>query len=178
MLQALSIRHCAAMVFLGIALYLPLAYADVVRYTDQNGRTHYVSSAEQVPEEYRDQLRDAKPLPRITKIPTRDNTEATSHTGGPIPNFGLPDVGGPKRPKSTKSSSKVEVFVTDWCTYCQALEGDLKSRRIPYKRYNIERDAKGKKLYRELGGAGVPITRVGTTIVRGYDIETIVGLLK
>ena len=73
---------------------------------------------------------------------------------------------------------KVEVFVTSWCPYCAKLEGFLKSHKIDYKRYDVEHDADGGQIFMDLGGEGVPMARVGSTVIRGYDPESLVTALQ
>jgi glutaredoxin len=63
---------------------------------------------------------------------------------------------------------KVQIVVADWCSYCDRLEGFLKKQRIKYRRYNIESSSRARRLHRELGGGGVPITRIGDEVIRGY----------
>ena len=65
---------------------------------------------------------------------------------------------------------KVEIYVTEWCPYCRRLEGFLKANGVAYKRYDIEKDGKdARRRYVELGGGGVPIIKVGSTVMRGLD---------
>lgn len=75
--------------------------------------------------------------------------------------------------------ARVEIFVTSWCPYCKLLEGHLKSSGIPYKKYDIEKDATGRRMHEELGGGGVPVTRVdGRTIIHGFDPAAIQSALR
>ena len=70
----------------------------------------------------------------------------------------------------------VVVFVASWCSYCRALEQDLKRSGVPYARGDIEKDAKAQALYQRFGLAdigGVPVTVVGEQIVPGYQPEQI-----
>ncbi len=75
--------------------------------------------------------------------------------------------------KSSKAAAskteKVEVFVTDWCPYCRSLEAFLKAEKITYVRHDIEKSAKGRMMYEELGGGGIPLTRIGTKVFHGFD---------
>ena len=73
---------------------------------------------------------------------------------------------------------KVELFVTSWCPYCSKLEGFLKSHNIDYKRYDVERDADGGQIFMDLEGEGVPMVRVGSTVIRGYDPEALMTALQ
>jgi glutaredoxin len=70
---------------------------------------------------------------------------------------------------------KVEVFMTSWCGYCRKMIQFLKDKGIPYTAYDIENDSAAAKVYDDMGVRGVPIVRVGTHIVYGYDPEAVLG---
>jgi len=44
---------------------------------------------------------------------------------------------------------------------------------IPYTAYDIEKDSAAAGTYRELGGRGVPVVRVGSHVIRGYSPEAV-----
>lgn len=71
----------------------------------------------------------------------------------------------------------LDVYVAAWCGYCRALENDLRTRRIPFFAHDIEADARARREYDALGGKGLPLTRVGKQVVRGYDLPAILKLL-
>ena len=75
-------------------------------------------------------------------------------------------------------SKTVEIFVTSWCPYCMRLESFLKKNDIDYTRYDVERDAKGARIFTELGGEGVPLSRVGKQVIHGFDPERILAALN
>jgi glutaredoxin len=74
----------------------------------------------------------------------------------------------------------VEVFVTDWCPYCQRLEAFLKENEVVYERKNIEQDAEARAEHQALGGGGIPLTRInGREVIRGFkpkEIARAIGL--
>ena len=73
----------------------------------------------------------------------------------------------------------VEVFVTSWCPYCKKLEEHLRTEKIDYRRYDIESDPDGARIFGSIGGSGVPVTRVyGKYLIPGYDPESIQEALK
>jgi len=73
---------------------------------------------------------------------------------------------------------RVEVFVTDWCPYCQRLEAFLKENKVSYERKNIEQNADARAEHAALGGGGIPVTRIaGDQVVRGYRPDVIAKLL-
>ena len=129
-------------------------YADIIKYTDSRGKTFFVDSMDKVPQEYKSQVENLNDKSTVSRIsPNRKQLYQKSHY----------------EELDTVGSGKLEIFVADWCGYCQALEADLKTAHIPYTRYNIETSKIGQKVYKELGGGGIPISRIGKTIIRGYS---------
>lgn len=161
---------------------LSSANADVVRYTDQAGKTHYVDNPEKVPDEYKNQLETQKPLPKIGKIERgkgydREGEGESSGEGkaeesvqGDAQDS---DAGQQPTKASGKRNQKVEIFVTDWCPYCRQLENFLKKKQVRFTRYDIEKNAKGKKIYEEIGGTTIPVLRIGSKVLEGFDPEEI-----
>lgn len=86
---------------------------------------------------------------------------------------GLPSMSFGQDFDRVSSKEKVTILVTSWCPYCQKLENYLKSKKIRFTRYDIENDTRGKSIHEKLGGGGVPVTLIGSTVVRGFDIEAL-----
>ncbi|MCB0344742.1 MAG: DUF4124 domain-containing protein [Bdellovibrionales bacterium] len=135
------------------------ASAQVFKYKDEEGRTHYVTDADKVPAKYQEQVSSPHDLPKINKVkslsgplPVRTSTEGSYAPDG---------------------SKKVEIFVTSWCPYCTKLEKFLREERIQFTRYDIERNKSGARKYSKLGMQGVPIVRIGSTIIPGYNPNAI-----
>ncbi|MDD2320486.1 MAG: glutaredoxin domain-containing protein [Geobacteraceae bacterium] len=74
----------------------------------------------------------------------------------------------------SQSCSSVEMFVTSWCGYCKMMERVLDKKGIPYTTYDIEKDDTAARTYRKLGGRGVPLVRVGSKVVYGYDPDSVI----
>jgi len=89
------------------------------------------------------------------------------------PKIILADAGSQKA-KSGRSCPAVEIFVTSWCGYCKMMEQVLDKKGIKYTTYDVEKDDNAAKIYRELHGRGVPLVRVGSKVVYGYDPETVI----
>ena len=95
--------------------------------------------------------------------------------------------GGPGAPRTVSAGDAVaavadaptpplvEVFVTDWCPYCQRLEAFLQENEIAYLRKNIERSMEYSLEHARLGlGGGIPVTRIGgETVVSGFQPDLI-----
>jgi mycoredoxin len=78
----------------------------------------------------------------------------------------------------TQSQAKVTLYATDWCGYCKQTRRFLDSKGIPYKEFDIEKSAEGRKAYEALGGRGIPLIDVNGTIIRGFSEEAILAALK
>lgn len=143
------------------------AHADVFKYRDNAGRTHFVDSKEKIPAEYRDQVEGTESLPPISRVKSgRTQLYEKSHYESPA------------------APASVELYVAEWCHFCKQLEDFLKKEHISYARYDIEKSRKGMATYRKLGGGGVPVTIVkaqpgaGEQIVRGYRPQEILALIR
>ena len=75
-------------------------------------------------------------------------------------------------------TGEVEIFVTSWCPYCRQLENLLKKNNIAYTRHDVEKDQAAEELFSRLGGQGVPLVRVGSTVIHGYDPQAILAAAK
>jgi len=127
------------------------ASAEVVHYQDDTGKHHYVDSPTKVPERYRSQLEGQQSLPPISRAqPGRENLyEQKSY------------------PQA--ASVPVEIFVTSWCPHCRELEAYLRERQISFARYDIEENAAGRARYEQFGGGGVPVIRIGRSVLHGFN---------
>jgi len=134
------------------------ADADIYRYVDKNGVEWFVDSRKSVAEQYHDQLKTV-----ITEVPG----------GKRLPSMKKRSQKKAVPKKTSVRSKKVEIFITDWCPYCRKLEKFLRPNKIKYKRYDIEKNSKGRKKYDRLGKGGVPIIKIGDQVIRGYDPEAI-----
>lgn len=167
------VRQCsgAAIILLAAILLSLLSgklQAEVYRYTDDKGSLHFVDDISLVPEKYRGQLKDAKPLPEINIV---------SPIIAPQKSGATPPSEEPQPPVKPQQAEGMEVYVTSWCPYCKKLEAFLKEKGISYTRYDIEKDANANREFNKLGGSGVPLTKIGSHLVRGYNPDAILKLI-
>lgn len=52
---------------------------------------------------------------------------------------------------------------------CERAEEFLKQNKIRYKRFDIEKSTAGKLKYRKLGLSVIPVLKVGSTVIPGFD---------
>ena len=70
--------------------------------------------------------------------------------------------------------AKVVLFSTPTCTWCRRAKRYFKEHRVPFKEINIERDPDAARdIVRRTGHTGVPVIKIGSTWIVGFDREKI-----
>jgi glutaredoxin 3 len=65
---------------------------------------------------------------------------------------------------------KVVVFTTSSCPWCKRAKRYLQERRVPFKEINVERDQQAARdLVRKTGSTGVPVIKIGSKWIVGFD---------
>jgi mycoredoxin len=77
----------------------------------------------------------------------------------------------------TQSESNVVLYATQWCKYCQKTRQFLADNKIDYVEYDIETSEQGAREFKDLHGAGVPLLRINSEIVTGYNPSAIMAAL-
>lgn len=80
--------------------------------------------------------------------------------------------------EQTRAQARVVLYATDWCGYCKQTKRFLDSKGIPFKEFDIEKNAEARKAYEALGGRGIPLIDVNGTLIRGFDPDEILAVLK
>jgi glutaredoxin 3 len=69
---------------------------------------------------------------------------------------------------------KVVLFSTSTCSWCRRAKRYFKERRVPFKEINIERDQQAvRDIVRKTGQTGVPVIKIGSSWIVGFDRERI-----
>lgn len=135
--------------FLGVVLWVCalLAQAEVYKWVDANGQTHFSDQppADETPAE-------TLKLDTINSIPGVEVSEWPAATAD-----------------SAASTQRVVMYSTQWCGYCKKAAAFFRANGIPFTEYDVETSARGQKDYAALGGGGVPIILVGSKRMRGFS---------
>lgn len=66
--------------------------------------------------------------------------------------------------------SKVILFSTSACSWCRRAKKYFRENRVPFKEVNVERDAgAARDLVRKTGQTGVPVIKIGSKWIVGFD---------
>ena len=144
----------------------PRAYAALYEYTDDKGVPCVASKLTDVPQKYRQNLRN------IAEQPIAKPDEAY------LARKKAAEDRAAIQAKMPKGPDKVDLYLTSWCPYCRKLENFLNDHHIVYTRHDIEADPASAEEFGDLGGEGVPLTRIGNKVIYGYDPEKVLQALK
>ncbi len=85
-----------------------------------------------------------------------------------------------KKTKEKRRHPRVLIFTTPNCPWCRRTKKYLRERGIRFKEVDVSRDpAAAKDLVRWTGQMGVPVVRIGSKFVVGFDkpkIDKLLGL--
>jgi glutaredoxin len=126
-------------VLLASALMQGDAFAQVYRYTDENGRVVYSS---QKPANAAD----------LSQVRIRQNTVASASYGN-----------------NEAENRDVVIYTAEWCGYCKSAKTYFEELGIDYSEYDIEKSRQAYLDYRSLGGSGLPLIMVGEKKMTGFS---------
>ena len=162
----------ALILAIGLNVLCMKAYAEFYRYTDSGGSLQSVDNISSVPAQYRNQLKNAQSLSEVgvVGIPGPSRYEP--------PSANDPQAAGRLKKKAPQYTGTVDIFVTSGCGYCKKMERFFDTKGIRYTAFDIEKDSNARKQYKELGGRGVPLTRIGSSVVRGYNPDAVLKAIE
>jgi glutaredoxin 3 len=70
--------------------------------------------------------------------------------------------------------SRVVLFSTSTCSWCRRAKRYFRENRVPFKEINVERDPDvARDIVRKTGQTGVPVIKIGSSWIVGFDRERI-----
>jgi glutaredoxin len=131
-----------------IAVCALSSQADLYKWVDENGRTHF--SDQKPPRQEPEKLQ----LQEINAIPT----------------VSVSDLRRDQKPENVENK-QVVLYSTVWCGFCKKAAQYFRQNNIPFKEYDVEKSVKGRRDYKEFGGGGVPIILIGKKQMRGFSVQ-------
>lgn len=119
------------------------AQAEIYKWVDENGKTHFsdIKPAGQASREIR-----LRPMPPASRGPG----------------------GATETPVNTRH---VTLYATSWCGYCAKARQHFRANNIPYTEHDIEKSESARRMYDQLGGNGVPVILVGDRRMNGFSVS-------
>lgn len=70
--------------------------------------------------------------------------------------------------------SKVKVYSTPTCPYCNMVKDFLKQNKVDYQEIDVSTDQKSAEHMVKISGQmGVPVVEIGKEVIIGYDVARI-----
>jgi len=70
--------------------------------------------------------------------------------------------------------AKAILFSTTTCSWCRRAKKYFKENKVPFREINVERDAQAARdIARKTGQTGVPVIKIGSKWIVGFDKEKI-----
>ncbi len=135
----MNINYLSRLLFLLCITSSYSCLAEIYKWTDENGNTHFSDRAS---------IQHESSTVDI-QVNTYDSVSYDSS---------IFDTG-----------KKVVMYSTSWCGYCKKAKQYFKKNNITFTEYNIEKNAKAKREYKKMGATGVPVILVGKKRMNGFS---------
>lgn len=130
-----------------------MAWADIYKWTDSNGKTHFS---------------DAAPAEQTAQTITLDNI----NTFTKVSISDAPDWKGFYQPETKTRVKNVVMFSTERCGYCTQARQYFTERGIAFVEKKIDQDRDAWDEYQKLGASGVPVILIGRKRMDGFSQDT------
>ena len=150
-------------------LALGISSAEIYKWVDENGVTHYSDSpTEDIPEPAateNEEIQSADPAPVDTPSLPDETQRGTLDSDF----FNLLD--DTQEEQVAVNTPTVEIYETSWCVYCNKAKNFFRSRGIDFVTYDIERDEQAASRMRSLTNRqGVPFVVIDGQGITGYSV--------
>ena len=143
------------------------AIADMYEWVDENGVTHFSD----VPSSSNQNVETIE----MSNYPEQGSSPATAEpeiSSRPTPKKVPQRKTDKKKVVKRKHTDKVEIYTTSWCGYCRQAIAFLRSNRIKFDQYDIEKDLKAAAAMKALGGTGgVPFAIINGKPILGFSTD-------
>lgn len=121
--------------------------AEIYKWTDANGNTHFGDHP-----------------PRVEKA-ERVELKINSYESVTIEPF------VPFKSNRSAGSKSVVLYSTKWCGFCRKARNYMRANNIPFTEYDVEKSDKGKRDFKKLNGRAVPILIIGEKRMNGFSVS-------
>ena len=135
-----------ALVLLPAFLTPSHGYAEIYKWTDENGRVHFGD----------------KPAENVSAESVTVEVNSYTNVTYDLSQFNSSSTNNGK-------NAKVVMYSTSWCGYCKKARAYFEKNGIPFTEYDIETNQRAKKQYDKLGATGVPVILVGKKRMNGFS---------
>ena len=168
----MKVKKIILVIFIHI-FALGISSAEIYKWVDENGVTHYSDSpTENIPEATEtenDEIQSADPAsansPPLTEEPRKGALDSDF--------FDILDETQEEETQEevAENSPTVEIYETSWCGYCKKAKDFFRSRGIDFVTYDIDRDQQARSRMQTLTSRmAVPFVVINGQGVPGYNV--------
>ncbi len=128
--------------------------AGIYSWKDKEGNVHF---GDRPPVEARSEQLEVKP--NTVEAPDNVKSSAREYASGL----------GSREPATRVRKKKVVMYSAAWCGVCKRARKYFVQKRIPFKEYDIDASAEGRKAYEKYATSSVPVIAVGKKHMRGFS---------
>ena len=153
-------KLCLTVSIIALLLTATLNAKEIYKWVDENGTLHFQGSPPQ----------NTKQPVTIKRLPTYEDDYRDSQSSAPEEEKGNPGSPTTASARETSQKPEVELYVTSWCPHCKRAIDFLRSRRIAFSEYDIEKDKQAARRKNRLTGkSGVPFAMINGQPVHGFS---------
>jgi glutaredoxin-like YruB-family protein len=158
--------HAAFVIFFVLTLTIGTPSAEIYKWVDENGITHYSDSQNQNISE----AGEVQELPSIEQNP-QDSTPSPPQTQDAKLDANFFDILDESKEESEAvAKPSVEIYETEWCGYCKKAKKFFRSRGIDFVAYDIEKDPEAARRMRSMTSRNaVPLVVINGQPIQGYS---------
>ena len=167
-MDTMKTKKIALVIFI-LIFALGISSAEIYKWVDENGITHYSDSpTEDIPGSAEtDEIQSVDPTPADTP-PMADESQKGA------PNSDILDILNETQDQEEQVAADtpaVEIYETSWCVYCKKAKDFFRSRGIDFVTYDIEQDQQARSRMRWLTSRmAVPFVVINGQGVPGYNV--------
>jgi glutaredoxin len=150
---------------------LGISSAEIYKWVDENGITHYSDSpTEDTPETIEtenNEIQSTDPTPANTPPPPQETQNGSLDSDF----FDILDETQDQEEEVAADTPTVEIYETSWCGYCKKAKDFFRSRGIDFVTYDIDQDQQARSRMQSLTRRmAVPYVVINGQGIQGYSV--------
>lgn len=137
------------------------------QFVDERGRVRFVSTLDEVPEDWRDRVgfvEMSSPPPGSPADAQRLRDQRTAHVR-------VPTRAGSSASAARGGGAEVILYAADWCGACRMAKQYMDRKGIAYDERNVDEPQWAEEMRAKAGPGGIPVIDVDGKIMRGFSAE-------
>ncbi len=163
----MKIHHIIVVIWF-MTLNLGISSAEIYKWVDENGVTHYSDSPTRDIANTAETENVAIPSSNATSVDSRPAPENTRKDN--LDNEWFDFLKDSQEESVAARTPVVEIYETDWCGYCKKAKNFFRSRGIKFTTYDIDKDPQAaRRMMTMTDRRAVPFVVINGKGIQGYS---------